>query len=57
MGRPGNVYEYDAYPSGNIPADRKPLPKEEEDRLIAEMKERIRNIKEKGSSKSKRKVV
>lgn len=57
MERPGNVYEYDAYPSGNIPADRKPLPKEEEDRLIAEMKEKIRNIREKGSSKSKRKVV
>lgn len=57
MGRPGNVYEYDAYPSGDISAERKPLPKDEEDRLIEEMKERIRNIQEKGSSKSKRKVV
>ena len=45
MGRPGNVYEYDAYPMPNVPRDRKPLSKEEEDKLIEELHERIRKHK------------
>lgn len=42
MKKPEGVGEWDGFPSANIPADRKPLPKEEEDAIIAEMLERIR---------------
>lgn len=42
MKKPEGVGEWDGYPSVSIPANRKPLPKEEEDKLIAEMHERIK---------------
>lgn len=44
MIKPYGASEFDGYPSANIPKDRKPLPKEEEDKIIEEMKRRIREI-------------
>lgn len=45
MKKPKGVGEWDGYPMPNVPKERKPLPKEEEDRIIAEMHERIRKHK------------
>lgn len=41
MRKPEGVGEWDGYPSTNVPADRKPLSKEEEERILAEMDEKI----------------
>lgn len=56
MGRPDNVYEYDAYPMPNIPSDRKPLTKEEEDKLVSEMKDRIKKLQENVNPQKTRKI-
>lgn len=42
MKKPEGVGEWDGYPMPDVPPDRKPLSKEEEDRILAEMHERIR---------------
>lgn len=42
MKKPKGVGEWDGYPSVDVPSNRKPLPKEDEDKLIAEMLERIK---------------
>lgn len=42
MQKPYGAGEYDGYPMPNIPPDKKPLTKEEEDKIIKEMHERIR---------------
>lgn len=56
MKKPEGVGEWDGYPGGNIPANRKPLPKEEEDKLIAEMHERIKKRIEEREEKQKKVV-
>lgn len=56
MGRPGNVYEYDAYHMVNVPKDRTTLSKEKEDKLVEEMKERIRKGTEEQEAKQKKVV-
>lgn len=38
-------FEDDSFPKGNIPKNRKPLPKEVEDKLIADMVEQINQHK------------
>ena len=47
MKKPEGVGEWDGYPMPDIPPDRKPLSKEEEERTGAELKENIRKIIEK----------
>lgn len=42
MNKPYGVEEFDGYPMPNVPRDRKPLSKEEEDKILAEMHERIK---------------
>lgn len=56
MKKPEGVGEWDGYPSVNVPANRKPLPKEEEDRLIAEMHERIKKRIDEQEAKQKKVV-
>lgn len=56
MKKTEGVGEWDGYPSVNVPANRKPLSKEEEDRLIAEMHERIRKRIEERKAKQKKVV-
>lgn len=56
MKKPEGVGEWDGYPSVGVPANRKPLPKEEEDRLIAEMHERIRQRKAANELEKSRKI-
>lgn len=56
MSRPGNVYEYDDYPMINVPKDRKPLPKEEEDKIMAKTIERVRQLKEAQELEKNRKI-
>lgn len=41
MKKPEGVGEWDGYPSVSVPANRKPLSKEEEERILAEMDARI----------------
>lgn len=41
MKKPYGVEEWDGYPMPNVPPDRKPLSKEEEDRILDEMRSRI----------------
>lgn len=56
MKKPEGVGEWDGYPGGNIPSNRKPLPKEGEDKLIAEMHERIKKRIEEREEKQKKVV-
>lgn len=42
MKKPEGVGEWDGYPMPDVPPDRKPLSKEEEDRILEELHERIR---------------
>ncbi len=44
MRKPDGVEEFDGYPMPSIPPGRKPLPKEEEDRILQEIHERNREI-------------
>lgn len=44
MGKPFGMAEYDGYPMPDVPLDRKPLSKEEEERISAELKESIREV-------------
>lgn len=41
MKKPEGVGEWDGYPMPDVPANRKPLSKEEEDKIIAELHKRI----------------
>lgn len=41
MKKPEGVGEWDGYPSVSVPANRKPLSKEDEERILAEMDDRI----------------
>lgn len=40
MKKPIGVGEWDGYPMPNVPPDRKPLSKEEEDKIIVELRKR-----------------
>lgn len=42
MGKPHGMAEWDGYPMPNVPKDRKPLSKEEEKKIGAELKANIR---------------
>lgn len=44
MRKPDGIGEWDGYPSVSVPADRKPLSKEEEERIGAELRENIREL-------------
>ena len=44
MGKPYGMAEYDGYPSVSVPKDRKPLSKEEEEKIGTELRENIRKI-------------
>lgn len=44
MGKPFGMAEYDGYPMPNVPKDRKPLSKEDEERIGAELRENVRKI-------------
>ncbi|MCM1168217.1 MAG: hypothetical protein NC401_19705 [Ruminococcus sp.] len=41
MKKPYGVEEFDGYPMPKVPRDRKPLPKETEDKMIAEALKRL----------------
>lgn len=56
MKKPIGVEEFDGYPMPDIPSDRKPLPKEEEDKIIAETIERIRQRKAAKALEKSRKI-
>lgn len=45
MKKPDNVHEFDGYTFPEIPKNPNPITKEEEDRLIAEMIERVKKLK------------
>lgn len=51
MKKPEGVGEWDGYPMPDIPPDRKPLSKEEEERIGAELRKNIRKIVEKAGFK------
>lgn len=55
MKKPIGVEEFDGYPMPDIPSDRKPLPKEE-DKIIAETIERIRQRKAAKALEKSRKI-
>ncbi len=56
MKKPSGVEEWDGYPMPDVPSDRKPLSKEEEERLLDEMRSRIvKKIAD--QAEKKRKVV
>ena len=42
--KPNGVGEWDGFPSVSVPPDRKPLSKEEEKNIRAELKENMRKI-------------
>lgn len=44
MKKPDGVGEWDGYPMPDVPPDRKPLSKEEEEKIGAELRENIRKI-------------
>lgn len=44
MGKPHGMAEYDGYPSAGVPKDRKPLSKEEEEKIGAELRENVRKV-------------
>ncbi len=56
MKKPYGVEEWDGYSMPNVPSDRKPLSKEEEDRVLDEMRRRIEE-KILAQNKKKRDVV
>lgn len=44
MGKPFGMAEYDGYPMPSVSPNRKPLSKEEEDKMCAELREKAREI-------------
>lgn len=44
MSKPYGMDEYDGYPMPEVPKNRKPLSKEEEERIGAELRKNIREI-------------
>ncbi len=44
MGKPIGMAEYDGYPSVGVPKDRKPLSKDEEEKIGMELRENIRRL-------------
>lgn len=56
MKKPIGAEEFDGYPMPNVPKDRKPLPKEEEDRILAETRARITKRLEAQREKQKKAV-
>lgn len=57
MKKPDNVYEFDGYSFPDIPKNPNPITKEEEDRLIAEMIERVKKIKAKQDAKEAQRAL
>lgn len=56
MTKPYGMQEFDGYPMPNVPKDRKPLSKEEEDKILDEMEARIRNRIATQEAEKKRKI-
>ena len=57
MLKPYGMDEFDGYPMPNVPRDRKPIPKDEEDKIIAEMVERLKRHKAEQEAKADEKAV
>ncbi|MCM1578254.1 MAG: hypothetical protein NC078_05580 [Ruminococcus sp.] len=57
MKKPDNVYEFDGYTFPEIPKNPNPITKEEEDRLIAAMVERIKKIKARQDAKEAQRAL
>ncbi len=56
MKKPYGVEEWDGYPMPDVLSNRKPLPKDEEDKILDEMRKRLEKIKA-AQDEKKRKAV
>ena len=54
MYKPEDVHEFDGYPMPNIPNNRKPLSKEEEEKLLEELRKRAQIRKSNNMGKERK---